>query len=99
MTSPDDRIAALFAADLPPARDFAFEAEVAQAVARRRFLADLGVYSVFAAAVSGLLWILWPSLAPLLEAVGRAFAPAGMALAMASTILIVTSARGLASRS
>jgi hypothetical protein len=28
MTTPDDRLAALFAADLPPARDPAFQAEV-----------------------------------------------------------------------
>ncbi|HEX5377106.1 MAG TPA: hypothetical protein VFW47_00955 [Phenylobacterium sp.] len=99
MTRPDDRLAALFAADLPPARDPGFQAEVLEGLARRRFQADL-MWLASAAVVSGAaLWLLWPVVAPTLEALGRGLAPGAMALAVAASIVILATGRTLLPRS
>jgi hypothetical protein len=93
MTEADDRLAALFAADLPPARDAQFSTEVLAAVARRRLRHDLlalaGV-SFVAASVLAMVWpILWP-------AVSASAAPLGpSALVVVGVLAMAFLAAGL----
>lgn len=97
--SPDDRLAALFAADLPPARDMGFQAEVLAAMARRRLMADLLLLSTATTLSAAALWLVWPVIAPTLEALGRGLAPGLAALIAAGSILAITTGRVLAPRS
>lgn len=99
MTSPDDRLAALFAADLPPARDPAFQAEVLAGLARRRFLADLMVLGSATVIGAAMLWLIWPTVAPVLEAVGRGLFPGLIAAVVAASVVALTSGRMLSPRS
>jgi hypothetical protein len=99
MTSPDDRLAALFAADLPPARDSAFQAEVLAALVRRRFLADLMVLGSATVIGAAILWLIWPALVPVLEGLGRDLFPALTAAVVAASVLVLTSGRMLSPRS
>ncbi|MEW5686941.1 MAG: hypothetical protein AB1942_18640 [Pseudomonadota bacterium] len=83
MTKADDRLAALFAEDAPPARDPAFTAEVMAAVARRRLWSDLAGLAV-AALIGGLvIWALWPLLGPAIVAASAGLAPIAAALTVA----------------
>jgi hypothetical protein len=101
MTHPDAdaRLAALFAADQPPARDVAFQAEVLEAVARRRFLADLLLLSTATTITGAGLWLIWPAMAPTLEALGQGLAPGLAAVIAAGSIVALTTGRILAPRS
>jgi hypothetical protein len=83
MTPADHRLKALFAEDLPLARDAAFSAEVSARLARRQCLADLAVLAGLSAVGGLALWGLWPSLQPALVAVSDRLAPAAWALAIA----------------
>jgi hypothetical protein len=93
MTTSDDRLKALFAADLPPARDPAFQANVLAALVRRRFLGELGLISAASALGAVALGVLWPTLGPVLARLGRDLAPAAIALAVAVSILALASGR------
>ncbi len=84
--TPDAKLDALFAAARPPARDHAFEATVAQHVARRRAWGTVGALTPWAVAGAAVLWGLRPALASLLESVGPAFEPAGATLAGAAVV-------------
>jgi hypothetical protein len=101
MTNPDanDRLAALFAADLPPARDLGFQAEVLAAMARRRFAADMMLLSTATTLAGAGLWLVWPAIAPALEALGRGLAPGLAAVITAGSIVALTSGRMLSPRS
>lgn len=90
MTDPDDRLKALFAADLPPARDPAFQAEFLAALARRHFLEEIGWLAAASLIGAVVLAALWPLLAPALANLSQALTPAAVALAVAVSILGLT---------
>jgi hypothetical protein len=100
MTNPDadDRLAALFAADLPPARDVGFQAEVLAAMARQRFAAEMMLLSTMTTLAGVGLWLVWPAIAPALEALAQGLAPGLAALIAAASILALTSGRILSPR-
>jgi len=93
MSEADSRLKAIFAADTPPARDPAFAAEVAQALARRRLLGDLALLGGATAAGGVALWALWPSLEPAVVGLSQGLAPVAAALALAACVLVVLGAR------
>jgi hypothetical protein len=96
---PDARLAAFFAAQLPPARDLGFQAEVLAAVARRRFVADMVLLSTVTTLAATALWLIWPAVAPALEALGRGLAPGLAAVITAASIVALASGSHLSSRS
>ena len=93
MTTSDDRLKALFAADLPPARDPAFQANVLAALVRRRFLGELGLISATSLLGAVALGVLWPTLGPVLARLGQDLAPAAIATGLAVSILALASDR------
>jgi len=93
MPPPDDRLKALFAADLPPAHDPVFEAAVFEGLARRAFLLDLAGLSAISLAGAALLWVLWPVLAPTVAAVGQGLAPAALGLGLVAVLLTFSDGR------
>jgi hypothetical protein len=93
MTDADDRLKALFAQDLPRARDAAFSTAVMEEIARRRFLADLGVLSAVSVAGGAVLWSLWPSLAPMLANLSQGLVPVVACLTLAATAVAVLDRR------
>jgi hypothetical protein len=86
MTKLDDRLSAAFAPDAPPARDPAFTAKVLQRIEQRGLLIDLAFQAALALAAGGLLWGLWPTLAPVLRdwapTVGSAATVLGVVLSL-----------------
>lgn len=54
--TPEEKLAALFAAEAPPARDLAFEARVAERVAARRALGRSLAAAPMAVAAAAALW-------------------------------------------
>lgn len=79
----DDHLKALFAQDLPPARDAAFSAAVTERLVRRRWLQDLAFLGGISVIGAIALWALWPVLHPAVTAVSEELAPAAWALALA----------------
>jgi hypothetical protein len=81
---------ALFADDLPPYHDLAFEAGVMKRVARRRLALELAWGALVAAISALILWALGPVLVPVLKPVGQTlliFAPL-VAVAATAAFLI-----------
>ncbi|QTC92966.1 hypothetical protein [Brevundimonas goettingensis] len=73
--TPEHKMAALFAAETPPARDFAFEARMVQRIAMRRFWARIAAMIPLAVAAAAGLWglqPLGPEAARMLEQAGAA---------------------------
>ena len=70
--TPEDKLAALFAAQKPRTPDLAFQAAVAQRIAARRAWAAVAAAVPLGAAGGALAWLL----APLVEAAGEAAAAA-----------------------
>ena len=99
MTSPDDRLSALFAADLPPARDPAFQGDVLAALARRRFQADLMLLASATVIGGAILWLVWPALVPVLEGLGQNLFPGLTAAIVAASVLVLTTGRMASPRS
>jgi len=93
MTNADDRLKALFAEDEPSARDAAFSTAVMEEIARRRFLADVGILSGVSFAGGLVLWSLWPSLAPMLENLSQGLVPVVACLTLAATAVAVLDRR------
>lgn len=93
MTHADDRLKALFAQDLPPARDPAFQAAVMERVARRQLAGDLALLGGVAVAGAAALWGLWPTLQPALVATSQGLAPVAAALALGLGALLILGAR------
>jgi len=83
MNPADDRLKALFAEDLPPARDPAFSVAVIERLARRRCLQDLVLLGALSAVGGLALWGLWPVMQPALIAISERLAPSAWALAVA----------------
>lgn len=63
--TPEQKLAALFAADAPPARDYAFEADVAERIARRRAWLTVVALAPWALIAGIVLWALQPVLSGL----------------------------------
>lgn len=98
MSNADDRLRALFEADLPPARDLAFAAQVSEALARRVLLADLawlGVLSLLGAVV---LWWSWPHVSVIVEALAVGLAPVVVVSSLALLLVGAVSGRVWAPR-
>jgi len=90
VTDPEDRLRGLFAADLPPARDAAFQADVLAALARRRFVDEIGLLAAISLIGAIALAVVWPLLSPVLASLGQDLAPAAIALVVAVSILGLT---------
>ncbi len=103
MTTSDDRpdavLAALFAADLPPARDPLFQGEVLAGLARRRFAIDLAWLTAACGLGALALGVAWPALSPALAGLGRSLAPAAVAAAVAFFVIAAANSRWLGAAS
>jgi len=86
----DQVLAAAFAQDLPPARDAAFCARVAEARARRAFRRDVGVMAFLTLAGGALLIPFAPLIAPAFKALTPALGPAAAGLAVAALVALLT---------
>ncbi len=82
MTS-DDKLAAFFAEATPPVRDLAFQADVAERVARRRAFATVISLIPWTIAAMVLCWVIGPMMGPVTDGLGRTLVPA-------ATILMLT---------
>lgn len=78
----EDRLNAFFAEATPPARDFAFQAGVAERVARRRAFATVGALIPWTIAAIVLCWAVGPMMAPVIEGLGQTLAPAAAILGL-----------------
>lgn len=93
--TPEQKLSALFAAETPAARDYAFQARMAQAIAlRRAWMTVAALVPWLIAAVAG-LWGLRPVVRPILDSLS-ALGPAATILAAAA--VTVASALTLARR-
>ena len=91
MTDNDAKLAAFFAAAEPPARDYAFTAEVMGRVARRKLIEEMAGLSLASLLGAVMLWALWPNMAPVLGELSQALAPAaGAVLVVMGLSLLVT---------
>lgn len=93
MTEADARLRALFAEDEPPVRDPAFSTAVMAEVARRRFVADVGLLGVAAVAGGFVLWAAWPALSPLIATTSAGLVPVMACLTLAATAVAVLDGR------
>ena len=94
--TPDRKLDALFAAEAPPARDYAFQARVAQRIAARRAWMTVGALVPWVIAASAVLWGLSPVVAPFTDSMEAAIAPTAVVLAVGGATLLV--ARWMARR-
>jgi hypothetical protein len=86
--TPERKMAALFAAEVPPARDIVFSVEVARRIARRRAWTRVAAMIPWAIAAAALLWGSQPVLAPLGADLGKALIPAMTILGTAAGVAI-----------
>ena len=91
--SPDDRLKALFSGDEPPARDLAFSTAVMAEIARRRFIADVALLSGATLIGGMVLWLLWPSLTPVVTEISRGLAPVAACLTLAAIVITLAGGR------
>lgn len=82
--TPEQKLSALFAAEVPPARDYAFQARMAQAIALRRAWMTVAALVPWAVAAVAVLWALIPVVGPMSESLGTALQPAAAMLAGAA---------------
>ena len=87
MMQADQTLTTLFAEDLPPARDVVFQESVLHALDRRMFWQDISV--LVATCVSGLvlIWLLRPSLEPLVVGLGQLATP-GLSILVIGALLV-----------
>ncbi|GAA0624884.1 hypothetical protein GCM10009422_21720 [Brevundimonas kwangchunensis] len=85
--TPEQKLDALFAADAPPARDYAFEADVAERIARRRAWLTVVALSPWALIAGIVLWALQPVLAGLSIELAVLIQPLALVLG-ASTVAV-----------
>ncbi|WP_428149077.1 hypothetical protein [Brevundimonas sp.] len=95
--TPEDRLNAFFAEATPPARDFAFQAGVAERVARRRAFATVGALIPSTIAAIVLCWAVGPMMGPVVEGLGQTLAPAAAILGLTGlgVVVLLASARRL----
>ncbi|MDO9587758.1 MAG: hypothetical protein Q8R45_07990 [Brevundimonas sp.] len=86
--TPEQKLSALFAAEAPPARDYAFQARVAQAIALRRAWMTVAALVPWAVAAVAVLWALVPVIGPMGDSLGAALQPAAAMLAGAAATAI-----------
>lgn len=79
--TPEQKLSALFVAEAPLARDYAFQIRVAQAVALRRAWMTVAALVPWAVAAVAVLWALIPVVGPMSESLGSALQPAVTMLA------------------
>ncbi|WP_309627457.1 hypothetical protein [Brevundimonas sp.] len=79
---PEDRLNAFFAEATPPARDLAFQAGVAERVARRRAFATVATLIPWTIAAIVLCWAVEPMMGPVIEGLGQTLAPAAAILGL-----------------
>lgn len=89
--TPEQKLAALFAADAAPARDYAFEVDVAERIARRR--AWLTVAALVPWMIVGAI-VLW-ALRPVLETLSVELATLLQPLALVAAGTVVAAGVGL----
>src|SRR6478672_7702531 len=82
--SADDRLKVLFAQDEPPARDLTFSTAVMAEIARRRFLQDVALLTGATMIGGMVLWLLWPSLSPVVTQLSQGLAPVAACLTLAA---------------
>lgn len=86
--TPEQKLSALFAADAPPARDYAFQARLAQAIALRRAWMTMAALAPWAVAAVAVLWALIPVVGPMADSLGPALRPAATMLAGAAVTAV-----------
>ncbi len=86
--TPEQKLAALFAAEAPPARDYGFEARMAQAIALRRAWMTVAALVPWAVAAVAVLWALIPVVGPMSDSLGAALQPAAAMLAGAAVTAV-----------
>ena len=87
--TPEQKLSALFAAEAPPARDYAFQARMAQAIALRRAWMTVAALVPWTVAAVAMLWALIPVVGPMSDSLGEALAPAASMLAGAAVTAVV----------
>lgn len=95
--TPEETLAAFFAEAEPAGRDFAFQAEVAERVARRRAFATIAALIPWTIAAIALCWVLGPLIGPVVDGLGQTLAPAAAILALTAlgVAVLMASARRL----
>ena len=95
--TPDEKLAAFFAEATPSARDLAFQAVVAERVARRRAFATVGALIPWTIAAIVLCWAVGPMMGPVIEGLGQTLAPAAAILMLTGlgVVVLTASARRL----
>lgn len=94
--TPEETLSAFFSEAEPPARDFAFQAEVAERVARRRAFATVAALVPWTIAAIALCWSLGPLVWPAVEGLSQTLAPAVAILtttALAVAVLMASARR------
>lgn len=76
--TPERKLQALFAAEAPPARDYAFQARLAQRIALRRAWMTVAALVPWGVAAIAILWALIPVVGPLGEDIVALVPAAGM---------------------
>ena len=99
MTSPDERLAALFAQDLPPKHDPTFQAEVLERLSRRMLRIELFQLAVVSLAGAGLLWFLRSTINAVAAVVWAGLLPGAACVVVALSIVALTRGGGLGVRS
>lgn len=89
--TPEQKLAALFAAEAPPARDYAFQVAVAQRIAARRAWLTVAALAPWAIAAAAVLW----ALAPLAGDLAEAAAPLVQSLGATLTLAALSAAAAL----
>jgi len=82
--TPEQKLAALFAAEAPPRRDYAFEVEVAGRIARRRAWMTVAALLPWAVVAGLVLWVLHPLLETVAWELVRLIQPVAFILAGAA---------------
>lgn len=93
MTTPEDRLSALFAADEPPAQDPAFDAAVMGGLARRRLLQETAGLAAVSLAGAAVLGLVWGRIAPAFAVLSEGLAPAAACLAVVMAAALVLRVR------
>ncbi len=86
--TPEQKLAVLFAAEAPPARDYLFEARMAQAIALRRAWMTVAALVPWVVAAIAVLWALIPVVGPMSDSLGAALQPAAAMLAGAAVTAV-----------
>lgn len=76
--TPEQKLHALFAAETPPTRDYAFQARLAQRIALRRAWLTVAALAPWGIAAVAILWALIPVVGPLGEDIAALIPAAGM---------------------